>query len=172
MKPEFSEVLIPPGKLRASDSSSSSFHTHIVSNSVNSTIIKWLLGISILFTFAIAIVMTGFVMRYEDKMVQYEERIFTLETELESFFKKLAEEHSITDNLDEDEFLFGTHPRHASLFDESDEEFIELPAESEAEPEPFGVSKTCSRFVFLLLCSLYWEMLEVRGTKNCLLMAN
>jgi len=129
MKPEFSEILLPHSKLQP-ESCSSSLHAQVVTNSVNTKVIKWLLGIAILFTIIMAIVTTAFIFRYEDKMAQYEERIFSFETELEAIFNKLAEEHGA---FEDEELVFGTHPHEASSFDQSDEE-------SDSEGEHFGVS--------------------------------
>lgn len=139
MKPEFSEILIPNGKIR-SDSSSTIHHHVSTSSSVNSTIIKWLLVTTLLFTFIVTIVTTGFIVRYEDKMVQYEDRIFALESELHTFFKNLEEHGSLALNP-EDEFEYETNP-HSDLFDDSEDIEEEFPAEDgDKSSEPFGVSR-------------------------------
>ena len=104
MKPEFSEVLIPSSKENNkmfTTVTSPDHSKHLPTTSTHSPAFccfsKWLGIISILFgVFIITILIPALVLRYENKLAQYETRISLLEDELGLFFQQF-ESSRITD---------------------------------------------------------------------------
>lgn len=95
----------------------------------------------IIFAFIVAIVTTGFIVRYEDKLNNYESRIDSLERELSGIYQLWEDEYgSLVVNEKDFEYEI---PNHPGLFgsDENSDDYISK-EEEEAKSESVETEHT------------------------------